>query len=60
MLVSRDLFLEYLIALIKRTASKLPETGTELEMMEIAFSEIRHVYTAEICAEREKERSEPC
>lgn len=52
--ISKKDFLAYLQGLIHRVSEKLPEGAPELEMMEITFAEIRHVYTAEICAERER------
>jgi len=50
-------FLRYLRGLIKRIEHKLPAKAPEIQMMEITFGEIRHVYTTEVY-EEEKTKEE--
>lgn len=57
---SKKEFLKYLRGLIKRIEPKLPDEAPELEMMEITFTEIRHVYTTELCAEKKPKRRKIC
>lgn len=55
--ITKREFLKYLHGLIKHIEPKLPARASELEMMEIIFSEIRHVYTTELCAKKETVKS---
>lgn len=50
--IKRNDFLKYLRGVIRTIGSKLPKEAPETDMMEIALSEFRHIYTNKACAEK--------